>query len=131
MAPAEVIPWPEVREARELDGVLVNLERTSGGCRLEMNSGGTHHICSADPAVGRRIRPHLLGATLRLQGAGTWVAGRRGGWRLTNFTVADFRELPECAPMEEVVRRLRAIPGSGWSRVADPAAELRRIREGV
>ena len=131
MVPAKVIPWPEVREARELDGVLVNLERTSGGCRLEMNSGGTHHVCSADPAVGRRIRPHLLGATLRLQGAGTWVAGRRGGWRLTNFTVADFRELPECAPMEEVVRRLRAIPGSGWSRVADPAAELRRIREGV
>ena len=131
MVPAKVILWPEVREARELDGVLVNLERTSGGCRLEMNSGGTHHVCSADPAVGRRIRPHLLGATLRLQGAGTWVAGRRGGWRLTNFTVADFRELPECAPMEEVVRRLRAIPGSGWSRVADPAAELRRIREGV
>ena len=131
MVPAKVIPWPEVREARELDGVLVNLERTSGGCRLEMNSGGTHHVCSADPAVGRRIRPHLLGATLRLQGAGTWVAGWRGGWRLTNFTVADFRELPECAPMEEVVRRLRAIPGSGWSRVADPAAELRRIREGV
>ena len=130
MAPAEVIPWPEVRAARELDGVLVHLERTSGGCRLEMNSGGTHHVCSAGPAVGRRLRPHLLGATLRLRGAGTWVAGRRGGWRLTNFTVADFREL-DCAPLEELVRRLRAIPGSGWSRVADPAAELRRIREGV
>ena len=130
MARAEVIPWPEVREARELDGVLVHLKRTSGGCRLEMNSGGSHHVCSAGPAVGRRLRPQLLGATLRLQGAGSWVAGRRGAWRLMNFTVQDFREL-DGAALEELVRRLRPIPGSGWSRVADPAAELRRIREGV
>lgn len=48
---------------------------------------------------------------------------------MRRFDIASFEELDE-APLGEIVAQLREVPGNGWKNVVDPAAELRRLRDG-
>ena len=47
---------------------------------------------------------------------------------LLRFDIKHFEVLDD-TPLPKVVQQLREVPGSGWSQIDDPLAELRRLRE--
>lgn len=78
--------------------------------------------------MAQRLAKRLFNGVLRVAGRGQWQREERT-WRLLRFRISDFRVLDD-APLDDVMGRLHAVKGSGWKNIADPAEELRRLRDG-
>jgi len=115
------------RQAGVLDGVLIRIGGRGDIAPAHLLAGDTVHQCRADRDTARRLAVHLYGSPLRVRGEGRWRRGGDGQWALERFTIADFTELDD-APLGDVVERLRRVEGNGWKTIADPWAELRRLR---
>jgi hypothetical protein len=61
--------------------------------------------------------------TLRFHGIGSWIRHGSGAWELKSFRIHDFEPL-EDAPLEDVIKRLRAVPGSDLAQVPDAVQRL-------
>ncbi len=118
------------RQAGNLDGVLIKLGGRDDTVPVHLEEEGTVHICNATRNVARQLSPHLFGPTLRVQGTGRWRRDAEGAWILDRFDIENFETLDE-APLGDVIERLRRIPGNGWKTLADPYAELQRLRKGT
>ena len=138
---AEIVPFPGVgepaglsfgpfRERGILDGVLIRVGGKDDTVPVHLRDRDKIHICNANREMARRLAPNLFGDILRVHGEGRWERNSGGQWSLLRFDIKDFQLLDD-APLGEVVQRLRAVEGSGWKRVAQPARELHRLRGGL
>lgn len=117
------------REGGTLDGVLIRVGGKDDTVPVHLLDGDKVHICSANREVARLLAPNLCGPILRVHGEGRWERDQDGNWALLRFNVRGFERL-DGVPLGEVVRRLRAVKGSGWQRIPEPARELHRLRGG-
>ncbi len=109
-----------------LDGVLIRVGGRDDTVPVHLQDGDTIHLCNATREMARRLASHLYGATLRVRGHGRWERDA-DGWLLKRFNITDFEELDE-ASLSDVVAQLRNVKGSGWRKVDNPSAELKRSR---
>lgn len=100
--------------------VPIHLQETGPAARV--------HHCHASREIARRIAAHLFDTPIRVHGTGRWRRADTGEWSLVRFVISDFEVLDD-APLEAVVARLRAVPGSGWRDVEHPLAVLRDLRD--
>ena len=117
------------REKGTLDGVLIRVGGKDETVPVHLLDGDKVHICNANREVARRLAPNLFGPILRVQGEGRWERDQEGKWILLRFDIRDFEPLDD-VPLGEAVRRLRAVKGSGWQEISEPARELHRLRGG-
>jgi len=127
--PEPVIYGP-FRQDGTLEGQVIRVGGKDDTIPVHLRDGAIVHTgLSATEDVARRIAKHLLGPTIRVHGTGTWFRGGDGTWQLKSFKISDFDLLDE-TPLGDVVARLRAVRGSGWSEVPDPVRELLEDRHG-
>lgn len=132
--PGKTRPEPVIYGPFKQDGTLVGQEIRVGGkdetVPIHLRDGELIHTgLNATVEMARRIAPHLLGPAVRVHGVGTWVRHGDGAWELRAFRLNDFEVLDD-SPITDVVARLRAVRGSGWSEVPDPVRELLEERDG-
>lgn len=123
------LAYGPLRERGTLDGVLIRVGGKYETERVHLLDGDRVYVCNANRGVARRLAPNLFGATLRVHGEGRWERDLDGNWNLLRFDIRDF-EPHDDVPLGEVVKRLRAVKGSGWKRISEPARELHRLRGG-
>lgn len=95
---------------------------------IEDSAGGTF-ICNATRELARKLAPYLFGGPIRLHGTGRYTRHADGTWEMIGFNIEYHEELNN-DPLPVVIERLRAIPGSEWSDIGDPLADLELIRRG-
>ena len=117
------------RESGTLDGALIRVGGKDDSVPVHLLDGDKVHICNANREVARLLGPNLFGAILRVHGEGRWERDQEGKWNLLRFDIRDFEPLDDIR-LGEAVRRLRAVKGSGWQRISEPARELHRLRGG-
>lgn len=137
---AEIIEFPGVNESHavtfgafnqdgSLEGELIRLggRGDPAPVHLERESGSVL-ICHARRELVSAMGHHMY-KPLRVNGYGRWHRDENGEWLLDRFTIGSFDPLDD-APLSTVVRKLRRVPGGGWTDLDEPLEELKRIREG-
>ena len=136
---AEIIPFPgrdgptpqtygPFKQLGAFDGVLVRVGGTDDTVPIHLQAGGAIHICNGTRDMARCLARRLYRGTLRVWGEGRWEREANGKWNLIRFDISEFEQLDD-APIDEVVRRLREVEGSGWRQFDDPLAEIQRLRD--
>lgn len=127
---AEPVVYGPFRQAGTLEGEVIRVGGKDATVPIHLRDGETIHTgLNATVDMAQRIARHLYGAPVRVYGVGTWVRHADGAWELKAFRVNEFEVLDD-APLTDVVARLRAVRGSGWSEVPDPVRELLEDRDG-
>ena len=113
-----------------LEGVVIRVGGTKEmvPIHLAVEGGSVQSRCYASRDTAKLLARHIFGPELRLTGPGLWLRTVKGRWVLDRFTVHSFDVL-ERRPLAEELAGLRALD-NGWLGVADPWAELFRIRHG-
>lgn len=125
---AEAVPatYGPVTMQGHLDGVVIRVGGKDGTKPVHIMNKDAYYICNANAEIARRLI-HAYEKEIRVYGIGRWLRQGDGHWRLEGFNIQDF-ELLDSAPLPEVLRALRAIPGNGWTEIKDPLGELAEIR---
>lgn len=86
--------------------------------------------CDADEMIAKQLAP-LYSQTIRVHGIATYSRGKEGAWKMDHFKIQSFDPKPLAEDsFSETIQKLKAIPGSEWNELADPLAELQRLRHG-
>lgn len=140
-AVADIIPFPgrkrpepvvygPFKQDGTLDGQLYRIGGKDESKHVHIRDGRHEYsVLTTNEEVALRLRHHLFGATLRFHGTGTWYRHADGSWELKAFKIRDFEELDD-APLEEIVRRLRAVKGSALGAIPEPVRRLLEDRHG-
>lgn len=131
----EFIPHPEktepvigpVWQEGTIDGILTRIEGVDQTVHVTLISE-QRRKAEMSPDLARKIRQFFL-EPIRLIGRGKWFRTADGKWELEKFVAQDY-EPRDDASLPEIVGRLRAIPGNDLTKLADPLAEMRKIRHG-
>lgn len=122
---------PEITISQE--GELIGTVMRIGGrdetvpLLLSDADGKFHDLNIKGKELAKQIAAYLYGAPIRLLGTGTWIRCSDGAWRLDRFLAHGFEPLDD-RPISDVLNEIRTIPENGWSRLADPIAEWRKVR---
>jgi hypothetical protein len=112
------------RQAGHIDGQVYRIEGKDDTKHVGVRDGDRDYgSLITSEAVALRLRHQLWDKTLRFYGMGSWLRHGNGAWELKNFRINDFEVLDE-APLDEVVRRLRAVPGAELAQVPDAVQRL-------
>lgn len=119
-----------VHEAGELIGSVLRLGgRDDTVPVLLQDADGTTYSCNTSRAVARELAHHLFGELVRVQGVGKWKRTQERAWELMDFKIKSWEPVEQTS-LADSVKALRAVNGSLWNELADPHAELRKLREG-
>lgn len=91
---------------------------------------GRKYVCEAARATAKEIAQYLFTGVIRAEGIGRWIRRRSGDWEMLNFTIKDFKPLPDNVSFKESIERLRAIPAT-WKELEDPIDALMHLRHGT
>lgn len=112
------------RQTGHIDGQVYRIEGKDDTKHVGVRDGDRDYgSLVTTEAVALRLRHMLWEKTLRFHGAGTWVRHGNGAWELKSFRIHDFEVLDD-APLEDVVKRLRAVPGSDLGTIPDAVQRL-------
>jgi hypothetical protein len=78
--------------------------------------------------LGKKLKNHLWGATLRFSGFGRWERTEEGVWELLSFKLADFLPLEE-ETLIEVTKKLRALEPTDWAQLPEIDQYIKNMRE--
>jgi hypothetical protein len=126
--PGKRRPQPTVfgpfRQPGYIDGQVYRIEGKDDTKHVGVRDGDRDYgSLVTSEAVALRLRHQLWDKTLRFHGVGSWLRHGNGSWELKSFRINDFEVLDE-APLEEVVKRLRAVPGAELTKVPDAVQRL-------
>ena len=121
--PEPVIFGP-FRQAGHIDGRVYRIEGKDETKHVGVRDGDRDYgSLVTTEAVALRLRHVLWDRMLRFHGVGSWIRHGNGAWELKTFRINDFEALDD-ASLEDVVKRLRAVPGSGLPEVPDAVQRL-------
>jgi len=119
-----------VYEFSELDGIVIRVGGKDETVPVTLESSdGVYYRCNTSREIARQLANYLFGQSVRVAGRGKWRRTQEGAWELETFEVKSFEPLNE-SPLGDVIATMRAIEGSGWNKMDDPQAELKRLRGG-
>lgn len=123
------IDYGVVHEESSLDGIPIKVGGKGKDPRVILkNQKTTWSGIVVTHEQAKQIAEHLYVKAIRLHGTGKWQRNKEGQWELKHFSTDSF-EILDDTPLSEVVSQLRAITGSKWAEVEDPAAFLKELRE--
>jgi hypothetical protein len=131
--PKPTIPqYGPVYEEGTLEGVVIRIGGKDQTIHIHLMDGERVYSChTTDIAKAKALRPYLLEyeKPIRLSGKGKWSRSPNGAWELLDFKIADYEVLSN-DELQQVLERMRQIPGSGWDKIDDPLSEMDGIRKG-
>lgn len=130
--PKPVFPqYGPVIEAGTLEGIVIRIGGKDQTIHIHLKDGEQVYTCYTTVAKAKELRPYLLEyeKPVRVSGKGKWNRTPSGAWELLDFRISDYEPLSN-EQLEQVLERMRKIPGSGWDKIEDPLAELDRISNG-
>ena len=117
-----------IHEAGTLDGVVIRVGGKDDTVAVWLEGENRERLaCTASRPIAKELAGHLFGDAVRVSGMGKWRRNADRLWELEDFVIKSWQTLDE-TPLDEMVTKLRAVPGSGWDQLDDPQAEWRRIR---
>jgi len=118
-----------VHEAGELEGIVIRVGGRDDTVPVHLQSmkGDEIYKCWTSRSIAKQLAPLLFDNQIRVSGKGKWRRNPEGFWRMEDFKITEFEVLGD-TPLADFLQLMRAIPGSGWNEMADPQAELKRIR---
>ena len=117
-----------IHEAGTLDGVVIRVGGNDDTVPVWLEGENREKLaCTATRPIAKDLASHLFGNAVRVSGLGKWRRNADRLWELEDFVIKSWDTLDE-TPLDEMVTRLRDVPGSGWDQMDDPQAEWRRIR---
>jgi hypothetical protein len=119
-----------ISEDGALEGVLIKIGGRDETIPVHLQDGEKFYKCQTTRAKAKELAPFLFGDPIRVIGKGKWTRSEIGAWEMTEFKISDFERLNN-DEIQQVLERLRQIPGSGWDKIDDPLSELDRIRKGT
>ncbi len=131
--PKPVVPqYGPVVEEGSLEGIVIRIGGKDQTIHVHLKDGERVYTCyTNDISKAKEMRPYLLEyeKPIRVSGKGKWNRTPIGAWELLDFKISDFEPLNN-DELQQVLERMRRIPGSGWDKIDDPLAELDRISKG-
>ena len=121
-----------IHEVGTLDGSIVRIGGRGATDRvvpITLFGRGEYFPCRANKELAKKLASRLFECEVRVSGSGKWTRGADGVWRLQRFDIRDFSEIQGSPSLSAFVEDMRAVEGSGWNKVADAQAELRKLRE--
>lgn len=121
-----------VYEEGTLEGIVIRIGGKDQTIHIHLKDGERVYPCyTTDLAKAKALRSYLLEyeKPIRISGKGKWCKSPNGAWDLLDFKIADYEPLSN-DELQQVLERMRQIPGSGWDKIDDPLAELDTIRKG-
>jgi hypothetical protein len=117
-----------VHEAGVLDGVVIRVGGKDDTVPVWLEGENRERLaCTASRPIAKELAGHLFGTPVRVSGMGKWRRNADRLWELEDLVIKSWQALDD-TPLDEMVTRLRAIPGSGWDQLDDAQEEWRRIR---
>jgi hypothetical protein len=119
-----------IRERASLVGLLKRVGGFDESIPVHLQrADGAIFYCEAAPGLAKELVP-LYEKTVRVHGIATYYR-ENGNWRLDKFKIQSYAPEPLAEErLSETIQKLKAVPGSDWSELADPLGELRRLRHG-
>lgn len=130
--PRVTVPqYGPVYEEGTLDGVVIRIGGKDETIHVHLKDGERTYNCYTTTEKAKALRPYLLeyDKPVRVSGKGKWNRATNGQWELEVFKISDFEALSNDG-LQQVLERMRQIPGSGWDTISDPLSELAKIRKG-
>ena len=120
-----------VTEHAEVDGVVVRVGGVDITIPVHVQSrNGEVYPCEVrNRAVAKELAAFLYGDPIRVRGPGKWERSQDGLWKLQSMTIEGWDVL-DTMPADELIDRLRAIPGNGWKSIKEVDSEAEKIRYG-
>jgi hypothetical protein len=124
-------PYGPIKERASLVGVVMRIGGFDKTVPVHLQrADGAIFYCDADPMVAQQLAPFYQ-RTIRIHGVATYRRGKEGIWTLDYFKIQSFDPQPLNEDnFSQTIAKLKAIPDNGWNDVADPLAELQKIRHG-
>lgn len=127
-----VLQYGPVFEDGTLEGIVIRIGGKDQTIHIHLKDGDRVYACyTTSLEKAKELRPYLLEyeKPIRVSGKGKWNRSPGGDWELDQFKISDFEPLNN-EELQQVLERMRQIPGSGWDKIDDPLGELDRIRKG-
>lgn len=129
--PKPIAPqYGPISEDGALEGVLIKIGGRDETVPVHLQDGAKYYKCQSTRAKAKELAPFLFADPLRVIGKGKWTRTEDGVWELAEFKISDYEKLNN-DEIQQVLERMRQIPGSGWDKIDDPLGELDRIRKGT
>ncbi len=117
-----------VHEVGEIEGVVIRVGGRDPIVPVHLQGAeGEYFRCNTTRPIAKELARLLFDRQVRVSGKGKWRRNSDGVWNLEEFQIAGFVPLAD-TPLDEFIKGMRAVPGSGWNEMDDPHAELKRIR---
>ena len=117
-----------LHEAGALEGAVIKLGGKDDTVPVTLQGeNGVFYRCNTKREIAKQLASYLFGEDLRVHGRGKWIRNEDGIWKLDEFDIQSF-ELLNNEPLENVVKYLREIDGSGWNEIENPHEELKKLR---
>jgi hypothetical protein len=138
-ARGEVIAFPGIRrvppatygpfnQEGSLDGLLISVGGADRTVHVQLQNGDIKYAgIETDRETARALAKHMY-EPIRIFGTGRWKREADGQWLLKTFRLRSFAAL-RADNVKEAAGRLREVEGSDWSKLDDPLAVLRALRD--
>jgi hypothetical protein len=138
-ARVEVIAFPGIRrvppatygpfnQEGSLDGLLISVGGADRTVHVQLQNRDVKYTgIETDREMARGLAKHMF-EPIRIFGMGRWIRDVDGQWLLKTFRLRSFVAL-QADNVKEAAARLREVEGSDWSKLDDPLAALRALRD--
>lgn len=117
-----------VHEQGDLDGIVIRIGGKDDSVPVWIEGEGkVIYKCWAKRDMARQLAVYYLDRPVRVTGSGQWCRTPERKWELEEFQIKSF-EILDDSPLEKVINDLRQVGGNLWNEMADPQAELRKLR---
>lgn len=119
-----------IRERASLVGVLKRIGGFDESIPVHLQrADGAIFYCETAPGIAKELVP-LYEKTVRVHGIATYYR-ENGLWKLNKFRIQSYDPEPLAEEkLSQTIEKLKAVAGSEWNELADPLAELRKLRHG-
>ena len=118
-----------VHETGELIGTVIRVGGKDDTVPLQLQGiDGTSYNCNTTRPIARDLAHHLFGDLVQVHGMGKWRRTPERDWEQVEFKIKGWEPIEQVS-VAKAVEGFRAVSGSGWNAMANPQAELKKMRE--
>jgi len=117
-----------INQPGAFQGVPIKIGGENDPVPIHLEDGKDKIIVQARRHLAKEIADYLFTTVVRVEGTGRWIRSAEAKWEMLSFTAHSVRPVVD-ADIRTTVDNLRVIDAA-WKKLADPLAELEKIRSG-